>query len=51
MTKIYKVHALKEATYYIEAENEAEALDLADEWLNERNFDNYSIEEISEEEG
>ena len=49
--KLYKVKVLKEATYYIEAENEAEALDLADEWLNERNFDNYSIEETNMEEG
>ena len=49
--KVYKVKVLKEATYYIEAENEAEALDLADEWLNERNFDNYSIEETNMEEG
>lgn len=49
--KLYKVKVLKEATYYIEAENEAEALDFADEWLNERNFDNYSIEEMSVKEG
>ena len=49
--KLYKVKVLKEATYYVEAENDAEALDLADEWLNERNFDNFSIEEISVEEG
>lgn len=49
--KLYKVTVIKEATYYVEAENDAEALDLADEWLNERNFDNYSIEEISIEEG
>ena len=49
--KVYKVKVLKEATYYIEAENEAEALDLADEWLNERNFDFFSTEEIDTEEG
>lgn len=49
--KVYKVKVVKEATYYVEAENDAEALDLADEWLNERNFDDFSIEEISAEEG
>lgn len=51
MTKLYKVHVLKEATYYIETETDAEALDLADEWLNERDFDYCSIEEISVKEG
>lgn len=51
MTKLYKIHVLKEAVYHIEAENEAEALDFADEWLNERNFDYYSIEEVNEKGG
>ncbi len=51
MKKLYKIHVLKEAVYKIEAESETEALDFADEWLNEREFDYYSIENLSEEEG
>jgi hypothetical protein len=43
MIKLYEVYVKKEATYYIEAESEEEALDIADEWLNERTFDDYEI--------
>ena len=45
MTKLYKIYVKKEASYYVKAESEEEALNIADEWLNERDFDDYEIEE------
>ena len=40
----------KKATYFIEANSETQALNIADEWLNERGFDKCDIREAGEEE-
>ena len=44
----YKVYVMKEATYTIEADSEEEALDIADGYLMECDFDDYDITEIKE---
>ena len=46
----YVVTVEKRATYIVEANSEAQALNIADEWLNERDFDecDISIEEEDE---
>lgn len=47
--KNYEVYVLKTATYSIEAESEEQALDIADIYLQERDFDEYEVVEIKEE--
>ena len=42
----YEVYVMKEATYIIDAESEEDALNIADLWLMERDFDECDIEEI-----
>ena len=45
MSKMYRVYVKKEAEYLIRANSEEQAYEIADEWLCERYFDDYSIEE------
>ena len=45
----YVVTVEKKAAYLIEANSETQALYIADEWLNEREFDECSIREANEE--
>ena len=45
----YVVTVEKKATYFIEANSETQALNIADEWLNERGFDKCDIREANEE--
>lgn len=49
MSKVYEVYVTKSAVYCIEAESEEEALNIADEWLNDREFDRCVIREIDAE--
>lgn len=47
----YVVTVEKRATYEIEADSEAQALNIADEWLHERDFDECEVEmPLTEEE-
>lgn len=48
-TKKYLVYVKIEAEYEIEAENEEHALDIAYDYLVERDFDDYEIREITDE--
>ena len=41
--KIYRIYVKKEAEYVIKANSEEQACCIADEWLSERDFDDYSI--------
>lgn len=43
----YEVYVMKEATYTIEAESEEDALNIADAWLMEQDFDECDVEEIN----
>ena len=45
----YVVTVEKNATYIVEANSETQALNIADEWLNERGFDKCDIREANEE--
>ena len=45
----YVVIVEKKATYFIEANSETQALNIADECLNERGFDKCDIREANEE--
>jgi hypothetical protein len=45
----YEVYVIKEACYEIEADSETEALMIADEYLQNRDFDDYEIKVLSEE--
>ena len=45
----YVVTVEKKATYFIEANSETQALNIADEWLNERGFDKCDIRAANEE--
>ena len=45
MKKMYRIYVRKEAEYMIKANSEEQACMIADEWLNERDFDDYSITE------
>lgn len=45
----YVVTVEKKATYFVEASSETQALNIADEWLNEREFDECDIREANEE--
>lgn len=47
--KNYEVYVSKTATYIIEAKSEAQALNIADMYLQERDFDECEIVEIKEE--
>ena len=43
--KVYRIYVKKEAEYVIRAKSEEQACMIADEWLSERDFDDYSITE------
>ena len=45
----YVVTVEKKATYFIETNSETQALNIADEWLNERWFDKCDIRAAKEE--
>lgn len=45
----YVVTVEKSATYIVEANSETQALNIADEWLNERGFDKCDIRAANEE--
>lgn len=47
--KEYEVYVMKKATYLIKAESEEHALDIADEYLQERDFDECEVIKIREE--
>ena len=47
--KVYRIYVKKEAEYVIKAKSEAQACMIADEWLSERDFDDYSINETEDE--
>lgn len=48
-TKKYLVYVKLEAEYEIEAQNENHALEIAYEYLIERDFDDCAVEEITDE--
>lgn len=43
MNKYYVTISKGTVTYEVEAENEETALDIADEWYNERSFEDVTI--------
>ena len=45
----YKVSFMKIQSYEVEAENAEKALDTADEWYNERSFEDVTIVEMNKE--
>ena len=47
--KVYRIYVKKEAEYVIKARSREQACMIADEWLSERDFDDYSINEIEDE--
>ena len=49
MSKMYRVYVKKEAEYLIRANSKEHACEIADEWLCERNFDDYSIVEDNDD--
>ena len=49
MSKMYEIYVTKSAVYCIEADSEEEALMVADEWLNDCEFDKCVIREIEKE--
>ena len=49
MNKYYVTISKGIVTYEIEAENEEKALDIADEWYNERSFEDVTIVEMNKE--
>ncbi len=49
MNKYYVTVSKGIVTYEVEAENEEKALDIADEWYNERSFEDVTIVEMNKE--
>ena len=49
MNKYYVTISKGIVTYEIEAENEKKALDTADEWYNERSFEDLTIVKMNKE--
>ena len=49
MSKMYRVYVKKETEYLIRANSKEHACEIADEWLCERNFDDYSIVEDNDD--
>lgn len=49
MNKYYVTISKGIVTYEVEAENEEKALDIADEWYNERSFEDVTIVEMNKE--
>ena len=49
MNKYYVTISKGTVTYEVEAENEEKALDIADEWNNERSFEDVTIVEMNKE--
>ena len=49
MNKYYVTISKGIVTYEVEAENEKKVLDIADEWYNERSFEDVTIVEMNKE--
>lgn len=49
MNKYYVTISKGTVTYEVEAENEEKALDTADEWYNERDFEDVTIVKMNKE--
>ena len=49
MNKYYVTISKGTVTYEVEAENEEKALDIEDEWYNERSFEDVTIVEMNKE--
>lgn len=49
MNKYYVTISKGIVTYEVEAENEKKALDIADEWYNERSFEDLTIVKMNKE--
>ena len=49
MNKYYVTISKGTVTYEVKAENEEKALDIADEWYNERSFEDVTIVKMNKE--
>ena len=49
MNKYYVTISKGTVTYEVKAENEEKALDIADEWYNERSFEDLTIVKMNKE--